>query len=99
MQSTWAVRGELLSQVEHRVRQPLLQCLCIFLSIVFTQAPCELLIVTDGLIQLLHWDPWGNGAGVLRRNSSLGRGSSHWAGVQKLLLISGNFPSYHPSIL
>lgn len=59
MQSTWAVSGELLSQVEYRVWQPLLQCLCILLSIVLAQVPGELLIVVDGLIQLLHWVPWG----------------------------------------
>ena len=61
MQATGAVWGELLGQVEHGVWQPLLQCVGILLSVVLPQAPGELLVVINGLIQLLYWGPWGRG--------------------------------------
>ena len=59
MQATGAVWGELLGQVEQGVWQPLLQCIGILLSVVLSQAPGELLVVINGLVQLLHWGPWG----------------------------------------
>lgn len=63
MQATGAVWGELLSQVEHRVGQPLLQGLGVLLGIALAQAPGELLIVIDGLIQLPYRNPWEVGQG------------------------------------
>lgn len=63
MQATGAVWGELLSQVEHRVGQPLLQGLGVLLGIALAQAPGELLIVIDGLIQLPYRNTWEVGQG------------------------------------
>lgn len=82
VQPTWALRGKLLSQVEHRVWKAPLQRLCVLLCVAPSQAPQELLIVVDGFVQLLHWSPWGIGWLCLAGNRELGwtihlgRGSS-----------------------
>lgn len=107
MQATRAVWGELFGQVEHGVRQPLLQSFCILRGIVLAQVPGELLIVIDGLIQLLHWGPWGRGqlcsAETQGPEWAFSWGEAHHigqrgtgAGLSWQLPRPGTFPSYHP---
>lgn len=55
--------SELLRQVENWVRQPLLQSLRIRRRVVFAHTPDELLVVVDGLIQLLYRIPCGERRG------------------------------------
>lgn len=64
VQATGAVGTKLLGQVEDGVWQPLPQGSCVLLSIVPVQVPWELLIVINGLIQLLYWGSWGSRVAV-----------------------------------
>lgn len=53
--TTGALRGELLCHIEDGAGQPFLQAFTIAVVIVCIKAPGKVLIVVDGLIDLIHW--------------------------------------------
>lgn len=50
-----ALCGELLCHVEDGAGQPLLQAFAIAVVVVCIEAPGKVLVVVDGLIDLIHW--------------------------------------------
>lgn len=50
-----ALGGELLCHVEDGTGEPLLQAFIIAVIVVCTEAPGKVLVVADGLIELMHW--------------------------------------------